>query len=51
MEQYQEAEEEIRNSVINISNRFELSQKDTVAILTYLIHNILSIREEKCTEL
>jgi hypothetical protein len=43
--EYADAEKEIRESVIQISNKYELGKKDTVAILTYLTHDILSIRE------
>jgi hypothetical protein len=43
---YSEAENEIREAVIAISNKYELGKKDTVSILTYLVHDIMSIREE-----
>jgi hypothetical protein len=44
---YQNAELEIRDSVVAISNKFELGKKDTVAILSYLLHDIMSIRENE----
>ena len=44
--EYREAEKEIRESVIQISNKYELGKKDTVAILAYLTHDILSIKDE-----
>jgi hypothetical protein len=43
---YSACEKRIRDSVIAISNEGELSQGDTVAILTYLIHDILSIKND-----
>ena len=43
---YENAEQEIRDSVINLSNAHELGKKDTVAILTYLIHDIMTIKED-----
>lgn len=45
MNEYIEAEKEIRDAIIQISNKYEISKKDTVALLTYLIHDILSLRE------
>jgi len=42
---YSACEKRIRNSVVAISNEGELGKKDTVSILTYLIHDILSIKE------
>lgn len=46
MSSYNKADHEIREAVTKISNEHEIGQKDTVAILTYLIHDIMSIKEE-----
>lgn len=43
--EYQDAEKDIRDSVIQIGNKYELGKKDVVAILEYLKHDILSLRE------
>ena len=47
---YSACEKRIRESVTNISNEGELSKADTVAILTYLIHDIMSIKEDVTPE-
>ncbi len=47
---YSEAEKRIRESVVSISNEMELSKAETVSILTYLTHDILSLRENAAPE-
>jgi hypothetical protein len=41
--QYEKAMHEIINAVTRISLEHEISQGDTVAILTYMIHDILHL--------
>ena len=43
---YAEAEERIISAVTKISLEAELSKAETVAILTYLIHNIMHVSEQ-----
>jgi len=41
--QYEKAMREITDAVMRISLEHEISQGDTVAILTYMIHDILHL--------
>jgi len=42
---YEEASEEIRKSVVEISNKFELAKYQTIAILAYLSHDIMTLND------
>jgi hypothetical protein len=45
MNDYTKAENEITDAVTKISLKYEVSKSDTIAILTYLIHNIMHIKD------